>query len=214
MSIIDVYYNNIQNIQASVPPAAENPPVCRSASPTAMAAAIATLSERRPGRIGMTQPGVGGLMHRLRHPHGFAAEQQDVAGPIGVIEVGHGRSGGEQDEAQAMLPPPGLENAPGDVAVERDLVEIVHAGAAEGAVGGGKPGRLDDMGLDAKAGRQPQNRAGVLRNVGLVEGDPHGAFRARSGRRQSAKPAIREGVVRLIGQCGDSGLALVRQGCQ
>ena len=31
------------------------PPVCRSASPAAMAAAIAILSERRPGRSGMTR---------------------------------------------------------------------------------------------------------------------------------------------------------------
>jgi hypothetical protein len=29
------------------------PPVCRNASPTAIAHAIATLSERRPGRIGI-----------------------------------------------------------------------------------------------------------------------------------------------------------------
>src|SRR5208283_6066917 len=31
------------------------PPVCRSASPAAMAAATATLSERRPGRIGIVR---------------------------------------------------------------------------------------------------------------------------------------------------------------
>lgn len=35
--------------------------ICRNASPTAMAAAIATLSERRPPRIGMTRRALAAL---------------------------------------------------------------------------------------------------------------------------------------------------------
>ena len=37
----------------------------------------------------------------------------------------------------------------------------------------GKAGGLDDVGLDAEAGAQAKNRSGILRNIGLVEGDAH-----------------------------------------
>jgi hypothetical protein len=60
------------------------------------------------------------------------------------------------------------------MAADRDTVEIVHAGTSEGPVGGWKARRLDDVGFDAEAGRKTQNRPGVLRDVGLVKGDPHG----------------------------------------
>lgn len=59
------------------------------------------------------------------------------------------------------------------MADQRDRVEIIHPGAAKGAVGEGKARRRDQMRLDAEAGGEPQNRPGVLRNVGLVEGDAH-----------------------------------------
>ena len=57
---------------------------------------------------------------------------------------------------------------------ERYPLEIVHPGAAERAVRARKARGLDDMGFDPETGREPQNRAGILRDVGLVEGDPHG----------------------------------------
>jgi len=60
------------------------------------------------------------------------------------------------------------------VARDRHLIEVVHPGAAEGAIRDREARRLDDMHFDSKAGRQAQNRAGVLRNVGLVKGDLHG----------------------------------------
>ena len=53
------------------------------------------------------------------------------------------------------------------------MLEIVHAGTAKRPVGNRKPRRLDDMGLDAKAGAEPENGAGILGNVGLIERDPH-----------------------------------------
>ena len=60
------------------------------------------------------------------------------------------------------------------MAGQGDLVEIVHAGPAEGAVGDREAGRLDDVRFDPQAGAKPQNRAGILGNVRLVKGDPHG----------------------------------------
>src|ERR1041385_7032809 len=53
------------------------------------------------------------------------------------------------------------------------LIEIIHAGAAEVAVGHRKARRLDDMRLDIQAGAQAQDGAGVLRNVGLEERNTH-----------------------------------------
>ena len=70
-------------------------------------------------------------------------------------------------------------------------------------------GRLDDMGLDAEAGGEPENRAGVLGDVGLVEGDPHGAsFRPRVARRQWPKHPMDKGFVRLLVIRALAGLAL------
>ncbi len=71
----------------------------------------------------------------------------------------------------ALLPPPSVKFPPCRMPHERDGIEIVEAGAAKGAVGGGEPGRLDNMGFDAEARAQPQHRAGVLRDIGLIEGD-------------------------------------------
>ena len=42
---------------------------------------------------------------------------------------------------------------PGPVPDDRDRIEIVHPGAAEGAVGGGKASRPDEVRFDAEAGR-------------------------------------------------------------
>ena len=51
------------------------------------------------------------------------------------------------------------------------MVEIVHPGPPQRAVGHVEAGRSDDMDGDAEAGGEPENVAGILRNVGLVEGE-------------------------------------------
>ena len=60
------------------------------------------------------------------------------------------------------------------MAGQGDLVEIVHAGPAEGAIGDREAGRLNDVRFDTQAGTKPENRAGILGDVRLVKGDPHG----------------------------------------
>ena len=150
------------------------PPVCRSASPATSATAIATLSERRPSAHRNAQPGIGRLVHGLRHAGAFAAEQQYLVVGKGVVEVAALSRGGQQHQLEPRGAPPVLESRKRAVAGEGDPVEIVHAGAAEGAVGHREAGRLDDMRFDPQAGAEPQNRAGVLGDVRLVEGDPHG----------------------------------------
>src|SRR5262249_53580390 len=55
----------------------------------------------------------------------------------------------------------------------RDLVEVVHAGTAEGTVADRKSGRLDEMDLNPEAGGKAENRAGILGDIGLEQGDSH-----------------------------------------
>src|SRR5208282_3353940 len=105
---------------------------------------------------------------------------------------------------------------PRSVPRNRDGVEVVHPGAAEGAVGDGETGRLDDIGLDAEAGAEAQNRSGVLRNVGLIEGDTHAEHSGPAGGWPSiCKPfpaAARAGRPprRALGAPSDGTLALSR----
>ena len=61
--------------------------VCRSASPVTIAAATATLSERRPGRIGHLDARIRCRVNGFGHAGAFAAEQQDVVGLERVIAV-------------------------------------------------------------------------------------------------------------------------------
>ena len=55
-----------------------------------------------------------------------------------------------------------------------DLVEIVHTGPAERTIGDGKTGRFNDVRFNPQAGTKPENRAGILGDVRLVKGNPHG----------------------------------------
>ena len=187
----------------AIPSSWRKPPVCRSASPSAIAADIATLSERSPGRIGITSRASAASMHRVRH-----------AGAIRGRTAGRrpaGRRGRDSDGRAAVVnstsrsaccAPPGVEGGPGGMAHDRHLVEVVHSGAAEGAVGDREAGRLDDVGLDPEAGAEPQNRSGILRDIGLVEGDPHGVVSAINGA-ASRRPIsrVRRMICATLGRC-------------
>ena len=63
-----------------------------------------------------------------------------------------------------------------------DLIEVIHARPAEMPVGDRKAGRLDDMGRHTQAGTQPENRPGVLGDVGLEKRDLHVLWPARAVR--------------------------------
>ena len=59
------------------------------------------------------------------------------------------------------------------MAADVDLIEIIHARAAEILVGDRESGRLDDMRGYAQAGAEAQYGARVLRDVGLVKCQMH-----------------------------------------
>ena len=112
---------------------------------------------------------------------------------------------------RARLAPPFLEFGPGDVARQPHLVEIIHAGAAEGPVGDRKARRFDDMGGHIQAGAQPQNRPGVLGDVGLEKRDL--AISAGGPDECMNKTTVCADLVHCTLRA-DSGLALFLQGCQ
>ncbi len=145
-----------------------------------MAAATATLSERNPGAQRNDNTRIGCGVDLVRHAGRFAPEQQHVVRPVAKIEIGQRRRGCEQHEATAGLPAASLRNrASVRCRVDRYRIEVIHAGAAESAIGRREASRLDDVGLDAEARAEAQNCSGVLRDVGLVEGDAHGRIRTR-----------------------------------
>ena len=75
------------------------------------------------------------------------------------------------------------------MAGDGDLVEVVEARAAQVPVGDVEARRLDDLDGGPEAGGQAQEGAGVLRNVGLVEGEAeHRRRLMRSGRVRAASP--------------------------
>ena len=55
--------------------------------------------------------------------------------------------------------------------------EIVHAGPAQALVVPEEAAGLDDIHRHAEAGGEAQNRAAVLRNIGLEQGKAHGDCR-------------------------------------
>jgi hypothetical protein len=87
--------------------------------------------------------------------------------------MGLARLSGEKNQTTGFAPPPGFEILPRSVAGDCYRLEVIHSGAAEGAVGGRKTRRLDDVRLDPKACAQPQDRPGILRNVRLEKGKAH-----------------------------------------
>src|SRR4051794_25829797 len=100
------------------------------------------------------------------------------------------------------------------MADQRDLVEIVHAGAAKRAIACGETGRLDEMRLDRQTGGEPENRPRILGDIRLIKGDAH----ATGGRPDRADhPSYRDiapkcRYLRPSDRAASCGLALSWQG--
>ena len=179
-------------------------PVWRSASPSTIAAASATLSERMPGRIGMREARVGAPRCTSGGtPGAFAADQQGVVGREG--EVGDRRR--RPVVVSRTRRRPGArradEGVPGAVARELDARRD---SPCRRAAAGGRRSRKPQGSMMSTAtprqARQPQHGAGILRNIGLDRG--RGAWRRpRAGKsaRRSATPALQcrwPGVCRRV----------------
>src|SRR6185503_14216193 len=112
----------------------------------------------------------GGGMYLGRDAGAFAAKEQRVLGCEGEAVIGHIALRRQQDEAALGNR---AERLPRAVPCELDLIQIIHAGALQMAVVPDEAERLDEIGGDPQAGAEAQNRAGVLRNIGLIKREPH-----------------------------------------
>ncbi len=155
--------------------------ICRKASPAIIAAASATLSERKPSRIGTRMRASALACTCGWRAGGFPAEKDDVMRREGEVRIGAIGLRGREHQAMRRCAPPCVEGRKARMARDLDLVEIIHAGAAKGAVGDRKARRLDDVERKAETGREPRDRARVLRNVRLQERKPHRFVQARNG---------------------------------
>jgi hypothetical protein len=93
------------------------------------------------------------------------------------------------------------------------MIEVVHSSPAKMPVADRKTCRLDDVGLDAQARAEPENRSGILWNIRLEESNTHSGT-ALSTRQNVAKNLCLVWFLRVARKRADSGLALFRQGCQ
>jgi hypothetical protein len=71
-----------------------------------MAAAIATLSDRKSGLIGITNRASA---RDLGDASGFPSEQQDIVPRVAVIQIGTGSLGRNQDQPETPVVTPSLE---------------------------------------------------------------------------------------------------------
>ena len=62
------------------------------------------------------------------------------------------------------------------MAAQRSHLQIIHAGAFQGAVGEVEAGRLDDMDDRAETGGKAQDRASISRYIRLIERDFDGFY--------------------------------------
>src|SRR5439155_20036905 len=108
----------------------------------------------------------------FRPARALGPEQQPVVGAEGEVGVGGGGPGGQQHQPRAM--PDGAVGLPAGMTRELGRAEIVHAGATQPSVVEDEAAGLDDVDRDAEAGGEAEQRAGILRDVRLVEDEAHG----------------------------------------
>ena len=112
-------------------------------------------------------------MDVFRHAGGFAAEQQDIVGREAVIEIRDGRTGRKQHETMVIFAAARRRIPAMRVPDDRHGIEIVHSGAAEGAVGDREPGRLDDMRRQCRGRRRAAKRSRYFAGYRVRKGDGH-----------------------------------------
>src|SRR5579883_617088 len=118
---------------------------------------------------------IGGSVDLRRHTRRFAACKQDVAGKKSEIRVGKACLGRQQHQPPPAGAAPGLEGGPMGMAGDLDMSEVVHASPAEVPVAHRKTSGFDDRGREPEAGAHPQDRAGVLWDIGLIKRTVKGA---------------------------------------
>ena len=118
----------------------------------------------------------------------FASHEEDVGWLEREVVKAFGGFGGQGDNTGCCL---GylcccrlVKGVPAGVFCPVEVVDIVHAGAADFVDVPDKAARLDDVEANVEAGAQAHHGSSVLRNVGFKEGEAHDfsvGLLARSG---------------------------------
>jgi hypothetical protein len=115
-------------------------------------------------------PGIGRAMHEIGHPGAFATEEQRIAGSEIEAMKGDVPARRQQDEAAAGVAA-GQKRFPRGVAAYPFPCDIIERCAAQPPVVDEEPERLDQIDLDGETDREAQQRPGILRDIGLIEGE-------------------------------------------
>jgi hypothetical protein len=131
-------------------------------------------------------------MDLRRHPGPLRAEQKHVVGAEAHPRQGLRAGGGQQDHASAPLC---AERGPVGVPLDRDMAGIVHRRPALGPLTPGEAHGFDQVDPHPQTRPEPQDRADIAGDVGLVEGDAHvssitGVVTPAKGSWQSRGPAF------------------------
>src|SRR4029078_1888669 len=89
-----------------------------------------------------------------------------------------------------------------------DVVDVVHACTAKGAIGHGKSARLYNVRVDPQPAAQTHNLPVILGDVGLVKRDPNGG---PGTPRRSVRSRCRQMIYATNPRGGGSGAALFPQ---
>jgi len=109
-----------------------------------------------------------GLRGNLRRRAGaFAAEEERVVRCERELIEPQRRVGLDQDQPARTR---GGEGGEGRVPRRRDLIPIIEGGALQRPIGQREAAGLNNVEADAKAGREADRRAQILRDVRLIEG--------------------------------------------
>jgi len=82
----------------------------------------------------------------------------------------------QQDQAlvASVAPKLGAKGIPTGMPAPVHGLEIIHAGPPHPPVVEQEAAGLDNVDVDTQAGRETQDRPGVLRNIRLIESEAHG----------------------------------------
>ena len=120
--------------------------------------------------MGDADPAVGRCAHRLGNSCRVTSHENNIPFAKGEVPQTGRAPRGQEHEAALTGRAPGRKVGPRIVSVDRQGVEVVHPGAPEAAIIDSNC-RLDDGRIHAEAGAGAHHRAGVLRNIGLKQGE-------------------------------------------
>ena len=122
------------------------------------------------------QPRIGFLMHFFGHARRFPSHQDNIVFPkfkFGIRPAGMSRQQNDSPIFLRMFFPILLKVCPGIMPAAGHHFQIIHSGAAHRLLVKNETAGFDNVQRHIQTGTQTQQRAGVLRNIGLKQSQTH-----------------------------------------